>query len=70
MNGRVWRVVCLLRTCAEFNARAIEQLSSFCDWAICCRVSFGLRPNFTPRALAAFIPAWVRSARVSVRCER
>jgi hypothetical protein len=27
MNGRVWRVVCLPRACAEFNARGIEQFS-------------------------------------------
>src|ERR1019366_3814550 len=30
-------------------------------WAICGAVSFGLRPNFTPRRSAALTPARVRS---------
>jgi hypothetical protein len=30
-------------------------------WSICCGVSFGLRPNFTPRRCAASTPARVRS---------
>ena len=33
----------------------------FRAWSICCGVSFGLRPNFTPRPLAAFTPGRVRS---------